>query len=454
MQKIAIENFLAVQKAELNVDEVLLLIGEQASGKSTVAKLIYFFKSLRADFFQFVSTLTKNSNGRHISAPDLEHQFKEEIERTFLRYFGAPGQRTGLLTYSYSQSKSIEVALAPNQPPRVTFSDEFVQGLFTTLPDLIRLWQERQTQLQERRPPLARLPIPEIRALTDSAFEETRSLLFIPAYRGVAVMFPNQFKLSFFGDLSADIRVRELQGNAAFIDAYLMQQFLVEAEAMRDAFVHPFADFVTDPDVKKKRNPEHQQILKLALSRVTQILKGEYRYENDSERLYFANEEFVELANASSGQQDAIRMIQDIFLTLLYQQSVSRIIEEPEAHLYPMAQKHLVELFALLVNYTDSQVILTTHSPYVLSVFNILLYATRVAEFSPSARDEIAVAIPEAYWLNPDRFHAYALQDGFCKSIINHETGLIDQNFLDEISEELGDEFNILYSLHAESMRA
>lgn len=41
------------------------------------------------------------------------------------------------------------------------------------------------------------------------------------------------------------------------------------------------------------------------------------------------------------------------------------------------------------------------------------------------------------------------LKDGHCHSIMNKELGLIGQNFLDEISEELGDEFDKLYGLHA-----
>jgi predicted ATPase len=49
MQKIIIKNFGAIEYAEIEIKKVLVLIGEQASGKSTIAKLIYFFKTLRDD---------------------------------------------------------------------------------------------------------------------------------------------------------------------------------------------------------------------------------------------------------------------------------------------------------------------------------------------------------------------------------------------------------------------
>ncbi len=54
MQKIIIKNFRQIPYAEIEIKKLLLLIGEQASGKSTLAKLIYFFKSLKEDYFNLV----------------------------------------------------------------------------------------------------------------------------------------------------------------------------------------------------------------------------------------------------------------------------------------------------------------------------------------------------------------------------------------------------------------
>ena len=42
MQKIIIKNFRQISYAEIEIKDFLFLIGEQASGKSTIAKLIYF----------------------------------------------------------------------------------------------------------------------------------------------------------------------------------------------------------------------------------------------------------------------------------------------------------------------------------------------------------------------------------------------------------------------------
>jgi len=41
--------------------------------------------------------------------------------------------------------------------------------------------------------------------------------------------------------------------------------------------------------------------------------------------------------------------------------------------------------------------------------------------------------------------------DVYCQSIVNPETGLISQNFLDSVSDILNSEFQRLYALHAKT---
>jgi hypothetical protein len=170
----------------------------------------------------------------------------------------------------------------------------------------------------------------------------------------------------------------------------------------------------------------------------------------------------IDIQNASSGQQESIRILQDIFLNILDNLPILRIIEEPEAHLFPVAQKNLIELLTIMVNQNDdNQLIITTHSPYVLSVFNNLLFAKRVVDKNTDAKSEVTEIIPEDCWLNAQDFTAYSLGNQFwddedisyCESIFNSEVGMIKQNYLDTISEMLGGEFNQLYSIHSRSFQ-
>jgi hypothetical protein len=108
----------------------------------------------------------------------------------------------------------------------------------------------------------------------------------------------------------------------------------------------------------------------------------------------------------------------------------------------------------------DNQLIITTHSPYILTVFNNLLFAQRVVDKNPSAEAEVAELIPKEFWLKAKDFSAYSLGNSsiheepeYCESIFNNKTGTIQQNYLDAVSEMLGGDFNFLYSLHAKTFR-
>lgn len=44
MEKLTVKNFLNIKDVEFNLSNINIIIGQQASGKSVIAKLVYFFK--------------------------------------------------------------------------------------------------------------------------------------------------------------------------------------------------------------------------------------------------------------------------------------------------------------------------------------------------------------------------------------------------------------------------
>ena len=114
-----------------------------------------------------------------------------------------------------------------------------------------------------------------------------------------------------------------------------------------------------------------------------------------------------------------------------------------------------------MVNYQpENQLIITTHSPYILSVFSNLLFASRVVEKNPAAEAEVQEIIDKDCWLNPEEFSAYSLGNHsfpeemqYCESIFDDKMGNIKQNYLDTVSEILGAEFSQLYSIHGKTFK-
>lgn len=175
-------------------------------------------------------------------------------------------------------------------------------------------------------------------------------------------------------------------------------------------------------------------------------------YVSDKDTDYIKKDEnFIDLAKSASGYQSVMPLL--IVSEEYHQLGKSRIIvEEPELNLYPLAQKGLI--YSLVgglrdnVQYSETEWVITTHSPYVLSSYNTLLLAYKVAQKSEELREEVAKIIPEKCWINPHDFAAYFVDKGTVRSIVNPKTGLIADNELDDVSEILAGEQDELLALN------
>ena len=49
MQRLVMKNFGPIKTLDIEIKDFILLVGPQASGKSTIAKTIFFFKSITTD---------------------------------------------------------------------------------------------------------------------------------------------------------------------------------------------------------------------------------------------------------------------------------------------------------------------------------------------------------------------------------------------------------------------
>ena len=56
MHKLTINNFGPISKCELTCKPFIVLTGEQASGKSTVAKALYYFRTVKDDVYTVVES--------------------------------------------------------------------------------------------------------------------------------------------------------------------------------------------------------------------------------------------------------------------------------------------------------------------------------------------------------------------------------------------------------------
>lgn len=175
-------------------------------------------------------------------------------------------------------------------------------------------------------------------------------------------------------------------------------------------------------------------------------LNIEYKYEGGRDYIFFNKSGSVLLSESASGFQSIIPMK----LVIENSKEIKHkfIIEEPELNLYPTTQKSLIYYLADRCTKSENELMMTTHSPYVLAALNNLIFAYKVANEKPEQAEEVEKVIPRHSWLNPDEFAAYFVADGTVRSIINPKTGLISENELDSVSDEIGDEFDTLMGIY------
>lgn len=437
MQKIIIDNFRQITHAEIEVKDFLLLIGEQASGKSTIAKLIYFFKSLKRDYCDIVATPNV------VIREALIHQIQDK----FAMYFGYASKlhKEMNIVYYYDVENEAYLQLCKTNALNIKFENNFWSRLVGEGNKLQRLIAGSEKMKMSSRFLSQKINDSRKQALEDVSnklFYDRSECMFLPAGRNITVSYPEQFQLLFFGELKyPSMQMKEINT----IDINLIKTFVSYSKFLADYF---------------SSHREDETAFGATLSNIIhQILHGDYKNENGLEKILYNDREFVPLNVASSGQQECIRLIQDAMYIYQEQIEASRIIEEPEAHLFPRAQQILIDLLLLIANKTKSQIILTTHSSHVLAEFNNLLYCAKLLKEHPEKKEEVenlygikSLDFSKREWLslNPNQFQAYSLKvgsDKYCNSILDNVTNLIGVNAIDESSDKISDDFDNLYRM-------
>lgn len=141
----------------------------------------------------------------------------------------------------------------------------------------------------------------------------------------------------------------------------------------------------------------------------------------------------MKLSTVSSGIQTTLPLV--VVTEYLHRESffADIYIEEPEQNLYPNAQQELIKLLMSFVNDRIS-IMVTTHSPYILTAYNLLLLSFIVGNLCDEARSEVNNIIEEKYWLNHASFDAFYIENGTISSIFDQDTKMITDNAIDEAS--------------------
>lgn len=116
------------------------------------------------------------------------------------------------------------------------------------------------------------------------------------------------------------------------------------------------------------------------------------------------------------------------------------IIEEPELNLFPKAQQDLVYyvLEAIVREKRNHQLVLTTHSPYVLFALNNCMMGGLVKKNIPLKERNTFASYKS--WIDPKKVSIYEIHDGTLKCI-QDEDGILEDNYLNQAYKENTSEY-------------
>ena len=183
---------------------------------------------------------------------------------------------------------------------------------------------------------------------------------------------------------------------------------------------------------------------------IIQALKGDYRLRGEREFLVIDDKHQIPFNYASSGQQESLWVFLQLYALMLREEPAFVIIEEPEAHIYPTLQHKVFEFITEFTNINNSSVLVTTHSPYILTSANVLYYGGRLSQYENSG-DDLEKILSSSKYVYPDQFTAWKLNaGGDVESLVDEEYGDLRSSLIDEVSEEIDRLYTKLYYYEVE----
>lgn len=134
---------------------------------------------------------------------------------------------------------------------------------------------------------------------------------------------------------------------------------------------------------------------------------------------------------------------------LLTYQGIQFFIEEPEQNLFPESQAAIINSIVRAVKEAESKsahhrnmVVMTTHSPYVLSSLNVLMAASEAYSLDSEATQQV---VDKDLILPLGEIKAYSIDDdGYVRSIVDDDLYMVDGTFLDSASDAVENKLSLL----------
>ncbi len=365
-----------------------IIIGEQASGKSLVAQVLYFFRRLKTFVADEYSPVLIS-----------EDKWQEKVIRKILDDlrgipFGYFANGKASLRY---KSGKIDWGISIYEGNR---SARPTKALRDAMDGWISEWSEDKAELGK-----------------------TKELnhLFIPTERSVFTRLWGQAQSTLFAE-------------------HQPQPLRHFGEVLGKAFpIYQNLFYAKGKKLKALRGKEQE--VDFIMNCQKRALEGEAYVPTQGPQLWKWKTDqgdkpkIIPIEAVASGQMEAWPFFVMASTYGIFKSNSFFYFEEPETHLHPRAQVEIMRTIAYLVN-RGQQFVITTHSPFLMYVVNNMIQRHVTYKGNVPEGEDIA--------LDPDDIVAYRLGKKTEKISDDEESRLLDLEELEATADELGGEFDRL----------
>ncbi|MDR0603188.1 MAG: ATP-binding protein [Bacteroidales bacterium] len=413
---IKIRNIGPIREADLSLNKINVFMGQQSSGKSTIAKIISYCTWVEKDVATSQSLKTYQDN---------RHYFIEQLE-SFHKLKGYFKNQNRYISF---QSDVVKIEYSDKQ-----FSIDWTNRYAYQRSKLSYIPSERNMII-----------LPEVKKVT---FDSTniRSFMFDwfdekKNYSKENTLSILNLDLEYYYDENSDEDHILHKQNGELYDILLSN-----ASSGLQSITPLIAtiDYLTNGFYSKDENISFE-LLEEKIRKTNQILVEELILKKYSDENTETGKEKMDIINEKliAKDEQVLRLVEEydkVRKMLFSAHDTLFIIEEPEQNLFPKTQRDLVYylLNKCVDNERNHRLTITTHSPYILYALNNCMIGKIV--FDKMDDEDKSLVVCKSALINPDDVSIYQIEKGKLVKI-QQEDGLIGSNYFDEEMKELMDDY-------------
>ena len=360
--KLIIKNIGKLKNAEVEINGITVITGENNTGKSTVGKVLWsvfngFYKIDEKIYNEKVSELRK------IVDKLMKENGYDRITDNFKDFFGI---------FDRTEEK-IAVELLKNNR---SYSEKEIKSIINTykenleIGDISNLVDEINDTLKISDKEIIKVIVSRV---MNKEFHNQINTVFCKEKRNIG-----KINLE-IKDRSIDLKVEnneisDIQNyflinketvyidNPFILDSYDYEEENHQTHLANNIFSENENSAISEIKVKKKLNNIYKKL--------NSVLSGEILENKNSKFVYRKNGEDIDLKNLSTGLK-TFAIIKMLLQNGTLEESGTIILDEPEIHLHPEWQLLFAELIVLLQKEFGMHILLTTHSPYFLNAIEV-----------------------------------------------------------------------------------